>query len=277
MAIPMRSPALSPTWRVPKPATSLARACSPMEASRLEIEAETKAYQNMKMTTESTETKMTTDTLTIMSKTGVQALLTPKDSVLLLIDHQPFQFANLHSHEPMMVVNNVIGLAKTAKVFGVPTILTTVLEDRGGLLIKGLQDVFPEQKPINRTFINTWQDQRVVDAVKATGRKKVVMAALWTEVCLAMPAIQALGEGWEVYIVTDASGGVSAEAHDMAVRRMVQAGAVPITWIGLSGEWQRDWARESTLPDTIKIIAEHGGGSGAAFAWETQLLGASKP
>src|SRR5882762_6321172 len=220
---------------------------------------------------------MRTNTLTTMSKTGLQALLTPKDSVLLLIDHQPFQFANLHSHEPTMVVNNVIGLAKTAKLFGVPTILTTVVEERGGFLIKGLQDVFPEQKPINRTFINTWEDNRVVDAVKKTGRKKVIMAALWTEICLAMPAIQALGEGYAVYIVTDASGGVTIEAHDMAVRRMVQAGAVPITWIGLSGEWQRDWARESTLADTVKIVAEHGGGSGVAFAWETQLLGASKP
>src|SRR5437879_6030444 len=91
-------------------------------------------------------------------KTGLDALLTPESSVLLLIDHQPFQFANLHSHEPTMVVNNVVGLAKAAKVFGVPTILTTVLQERGGLLIKGLQDVFPEQKPINRTWINTWQE-----------------------------------------------------------------------------------------------------------------------
>src|SRR5438093_10810537 len=115
---------------------------------------------------------MTTDTLTTMSKTGLQALLTPKGSVLLLIDHQPYQFANLHSHEPTMIVNNVIGLAKTAKVFNVPTILTTVIEERGGYLIKGLQDVFPEQKPIDRTFINTWQDERVVQAVKKTGRKQ---------------------------------------------------------------------------------------------------------
>src|SRR2546428_9159848 len=170
-----------------------------------------------------------------MSKNGLQALLTPKDSVLLLIDHQPFQFANLHSHEPTMIVNNVIGLAKTAKVFGVPTILTTVLEERGGFLIKGRQDVFPEQKPINRTFINIWEDSRVVDAIKKTGRKKVIMAALWTEICLAMPAIQALAEGYEVYIVTDASGGVTSEAHDMAVRRMVQAGAGAGTWVAGAG------------------------------------------
>jgi nicotinamidase-related amidase len=209
--------------------------------------------------------------------TGLSALLTPEECVVLLIDHQPFQFANLHSHEPTMIVNNVIGLAKFAKAFKVPVILTTVLEGRGGKIIKGLQDVFPEQKPIDRTYINAWQDKRIVDLVKGTGRRKLVLAALWTEMCLAMPTIHALGEGYDVYIVTDASGGVSVEAHDMAVRRMVQAGAVPITWIGLSGEWQRDWARESTLADTLKIVTEHGGGSGVAFAWETQLLGASKP
>src|SRR5947207_574408 len=163
-------------------------------------------------------------------------------------------------------------VAKTARLFGVPTILTTVVEERGGFLIKGLQDVFPEQKPINRTFINTWEDSRVVDAVKKTGRKKVIMAALWTEICLAMPAIQALGEGYEVYIVTDASGGVTIEAHDMAMRRMVQAGAVPMTWMAVQGELQRDWARESTVPGVAEILAQHGGGSGVAFAWEMQLL-----
>src|SRR5258705_10462945 len=138
-----------------------------------------------------------------MAKSGFDALLTPQDSVLLLIDHQPFQFANLHSHEPTMIVNNVVGLAKTAKAFGVPTILTTVLEQRGGYLIKALQDVFPEQKPIDRTFINTWQDERVVAAVKKTGRKKLIMAALWTEICLTMPAIQAAGDGYEVFALTD--------------------------------------------------------------------------
>src|ERR1700693_4991335 len=152
----------------------------------------------------------------IALKNGLNALLTPQESVLILIDHQPFQFANLHSHEPTMIVNNVIGLAKAAKIFNVPTILTTVTADRGGKLIKGLQDVFPDQKPIDRTWINTWEDARVVDAVKKTGRKKLIMAALWTEMCLTMPAIQAAGEGFEVYAVTDASGGVTAEAHHMA-------------------------------------------------------------
>jgi nicotinamidase-related amidase len=150
-------------------------------------------------------------------KTGYDALLTPQNSLLLLIDHQPFQFANLHSHEPSMLVNNVVGLAKTAKVFGLPTILTTVVEERGGLLLKGIRDVFPEQEIINRTTINTWEDLRVVGQVAQAGRQKLIMAGWWTEICLAMPTIQALGEGYDVFIVTDASGGVSAESHERGV------------------------------------------------------------
>lgn len=207
-----------------------------------------------------------------MPKTGLPALLRPEDSIVVLIDHQPYQFANLHSHEPTTIVNNVIGLAKGAKAFNVPTILTTVLEERGGYLIKGLQDVFPDQKPINRTFINTWQDPNVTDIVKKSGRKQLVLAALWTEVCLAMPAIQALGEGYEVFVVTDASGGVSPEAHDMAVRRLVQAGAVPITWLAVLAEWQRDWAREDSATAISSVLLDHAGASGIALAWELQLL-----
>jgi len=207
-----------------------------------------------------------------MIKAGLPALLRPQDSIVVLIDHQPFQFANLHSHDPMMIANNVIALAKGAKAFNVPTILTTVLEERGGYLLKGLQDVFPEQKPINRTFINTWEDPAVTDIVKKSGRKQLVLAALWSEVCLAMPAIQAVGEGYDVFVVTDASGGVSAEAHDMAVRRLVQTGVVPITWLAVLAEWQRDWAREETAKGLSQVLLEHGGGSGIALAWEIQLL-----
>lgn len=207
-----------------------------------------------------------------MPKIGLPGLLRPEDSIVVLIDHQPYQFTNLNSHDPTFIINNVIGLAKAAKVFNVPTVLTTVLEERGGYLIKGLQDVFPDQKPIDRTFINTWEDAKVTDIVKKSGRKQLVIAALWTEICLAMPTIQALGEGYEVFIVTDASGGVSLEAHDMAVRRLVQAGAVPMTWMAVMAEWQRDWAREHTAIGISNVILEHGGASAVALAWETQLL-----
>jgi nicotinamidase-related amidase len=205
-------------------------------------------------------------------KAGLDALLTPDNCALILIDHQPFQFAGLRSHDTQTVINNVVGLAKAAKLFNVPTLFTTVVEERGGYLLKQLQDVFPEQKPINRTTINTWEDARVVEWVKKTGKKKLVIAALWTEICLAMPVIHALGEGYEVYIVTDASGGVSLEAHEVAIQRMVQAGAVPLTWTVFASELQRDWAREATVPGIAKLLVEHMGNVGTSFTWEQQLL-----
>jgi nicotinamidase-related amidase len=210
----------------------------------------------------------------MFTKVGLDALLTPENCVLLLIDHQPFQLANVNSHEPTMVINNVTGLAKTAKAYGIPTILTTVTEERGGVIFKQIQAVFPDQKPINRTFINAWEDRRVVEAVKRTGRKKLVIAALWSEMCLAMPAIHAMGDGYDVYVVTDASGGVTPEAHDMAIRRLVAAGAQPITWLGLAGELQRDWARTEHLAEVAQLLIDHGGASGSVFQWEMQLLGA---
>ena len=206
------------------------------------------------------------------SKTGLGALLTPDNCALVLIDHQPFQFTGLNSHDPQTIVNNVVGLAKSAKIWEIPTLLTVVLESRGG--IQQLQDVFPEQQPLDRTWINTWQDPNVIEWVEMTGRNKIIMAGLWTEICLAMPAIQALGDGYDVYIVTDASGGVTLEAHEMAVQRMVQAGAVPITWLVLGAELQRDWARAETMSDFGGVFVEHLGAVGAALMWEQQLLAA---
>lgn len=206
------------------------------------------------------------------NKTGLEALLTPENSVLVLIDHQPFQFANTRNMDPTMILNNTIGLAKAAKAFKVPTILTTVIKDRGGNLPQALQAVFPDQLPIDRTTLNTWEDQRVVDLVRKTGRKKIIFAALWTEICLAYPAIHALGDGYDVYVVTDASGGVSVEAHDRAIQRLVQAGAVPVTWMGVLSEWQRDWAREATVTAVAEIVLAHGGSTGTSLAWELQLL-----
>lgn len=197
--------------------------------------------------------------------------------MLVLIDHQAFQLANLNSHEPQMVVNNATALAKSAKAFGVPTILTTVMAARGGLLFPQIMDVFPGQEVIDRTLINTWEDKKVVDAVKATGRKQLIIAGLWTEVCVAMPAIQALGEGWDVTVVTDASGGVSVEAHEVAIQRMIRAGANMMTWLAVAAEWQRDWARTDTAARLTEVITQHAGGSGIAFLWEQQLLNTPVP
>lgn len=210
-------------------------------------------------------------------RNGLDSLLRPEDSVLVLIDHQPYQLANVNSHEPQMVVNNVTALAKAAKAFGVPTILTSVIADRGGLLFPQITDVFPDNEVIDRTFINTWEDRKVVDAAKATGRKQLIIAGLWTEICVAMPAIQALGEGWDVTVVTDASGGVSIEAHEVAIQRMSAAGANMMTWLAVASEWQRDWARTEHAEELAAVLVQHAGGSGIAFLWEQQLLNTPVP
>ena len=210
-------------------------------------------------------------------RNGLDSLLRPEDSVLVLIDHQPYQLTNLNSHDPHMVVNNTTALAKSAKVFGVPTILTSVIAERGGVIFPQVTDVFPGQEVIDRTFINTWEDEKVVDAVKATGRKQLIIAGLWTEICVAMPAIQAAGEGWDVTVVTDASGGVSVEAHEVAIQRMIRAGVNMMTWLALAAEWQRDWARLDTAVGLTEVLKQHAAGSGIAYLWEQQLLATPVP
>jgi nicotinamidase-related amidase len=216
------------------------------------------------------------NTASVNPKTGLESMLTPDNCVLVLIDHQPFQVAAVRNIDVALMINNVVSLAKNAKAFNVPTLLTSVLQDRGGFILKPLTDVFPEQTPIDRTFINTWEDKRCVDWVKKTGRKKIVFAALWTEVCLAFPVIHALGDGYDVYFVTDASGGTTVEAHEMGIARMIQAGAVPLTTVVFGAELQRDWAREETAGKIAEIMLEHGGSSASSLAWETQLLNTPK-
>jgi nicotinamidase-related amidase len=178
-----------------------------------------------------------------MSSRGDIDRVTPEKCVFLLIDHQPFRLANVKSHDHTIVIDNVTALAKTAKAFGIPTIVSAVNEGRrGGAIFSQLQAVFPDQRPINRTFINAWEDRRVVAAVTRTGRKQLVIAALWMEMCLTRPAIHAMEDGYDVHVVTDASGGVTSDAHDMAIRCLAAVGARPITCLGLAEELQRAWA-----------------------------------
>lgn len=204
-------------------------------------------------------------------------LLTPQNSVLILIDHQPQMAFATHSIDTLALVNNVTGLAKAAKIFNVPTILTTVASKTfSGPIFPAVQAVFPDQKPIDRTTMNSWEDKNFLDAVKKTGRKKLVIAALWTEVCLMGPALGGIDDGYEVYIVTDASGGVSPEAHEMAIRRMVQAGAMPVTWIQVLLEYQRDWARQETYAAVTKLAKEHAGAYGLGIDYAKTMFGASE-
>lgn len=196
-------------------------------------------------------------------------LLTPDNSAIILIDHQPQMLFGTQSADRQVIINNTVGLAKTAKVFNAPIILTTVAsESFSGPLHPHIQEVFPEQKPIDRTSMNSWEDENFVNAVRKTGRKKLIMAALWTEVCLAFPTVSAIKDGYEVYIVTDASGGTTTEAHDMAVQRMIQAGAIPVTWLSVLLEYQRDWSRQETYNPVMDVVIQNTGayGSGVFYA-----------
>jgi nicotinamidase-related amidase len=198
-------------------------------------------------------------------------LLNPENHALLLIDHQYLQLLTIRSHDAATVINNSQAVAKSSKIFNVPTLLTTAFAERQDL-IKEIADQFPEQTPIDRTTLNAWEDERVVEWVRNTGKKKLVIAGLWTEVCLQMPVLSALADGFEVYFITDASGGASVEAHQMAVQRMIQAGAVPITTWSYVSELQRDWGRMETAEEVTKLFEEHGGGFGQGLRWEWQLL-----
>lgn len=188
----------------------------------------------------------------------IHTLITPQNSALILIDHQPQMSFCVQSIDRQMLINNVTGLAKAARVFDVPTVLTTVAaKSFSGEIFPEIQVVFPDIEPIDRTSMNSWDDANFRAAVEKTERKKVVIAALWTEVCLVMPTIEMLAEGYEVYLVTDASGGTSLEAHERSVQRLIQAGAVPMTWLQVLLEWQRDWARQDTYDATLAVAKEH--------------------
>jgi nicotinamidase-related amidase len=200
----------------------------------------------------------------------IHSLLTPENSTIIFIDHQPQMTFGVASIDRQLLMNNTIGLAKTAKVFNIPTILTTVeTQSFSGYMWPQLLEVFPDQTPIERTSMNSWEDSKFVAEVERIGRKKLVIAALWTEACLVYPAIQAMEAGYEVYAVVDASGGSSQMAHDMAIQRVVQAGAVPVTWQQVLLEYQRDWARKKTYDAVMEIVKQHSGayGSGVEYAY----------
>ena len=198
-------------------------------------------------------------------------VLTPHNSQLIFIDQQPQMAFGVQSIDRQTLKNNVVGLAKAAKVFNIPTTITTVeSESFSGHTYPELLDVFPNQKTLERTSMNSWDDQKVRDALAANGRKKVVVSGLWTEVCNTTFALCAMLEGdYEIYMVADASGGTSKDAHDFAMQRMVQAGVVPVTWQQVLLEWQRDWAHRETYDAVMAIAKEHSGayGMGVDYAY----------
>jgi nicotinamidase-related amidase len=206
------------------------------------------------------------------SKTYIApSLLQPDNHALLMIDYQYLQLITARSHDPAGIVSAAVLLARGAKLFGVPTLLTTGLAKRQGIIRK-VQAVFPEQEPIDRTNLNSFEDPRITDWVVKTDRKKLVMGGLWTESCLMMTALSAVSAGYEVYIVIDASSSGSRDSHDAAVQRMVQAGCIPIAAGTYLKELQRDWSREETAAKVRDLYTEEGTAYGQAVRWEFDLL-----
>jgi nicotinamidase-related amidase len=183
-------------------------------------------------------------------------LLTPQNAAVVIIDFQPVQVSSIASRDKRQLVANITALARIAKLYGLPTVLSSVnvSTGRNQPTIHQLTDVLENVRVIDRTSINAWEDRDFVSAVKATGRKKLIMAALWTEVCLVHPALDAIADGFEVYPVVDACGGTSLEAHNAALDRLFQAGAKPTSWVQLICELQRDWNREATVPGFAEIL-----------------------
>jgi nicotinamidase-related amidase len=198
-------------------------------------------------------------------------VLTPQNCQLIFIDQQPQMAFGVQSIDRQVLKNNVVGLAKAAKVFNIPTTITTVeSESFSGYTYPELLDVFPDYKLLERTSMNSWDDQKVRDALKANNRNKIVVSGLWTEVCNTTFALSAMHDtAYEIYMVADASGGTSKEAHDYAMQRMIQAGVVPVTWQQVLLEWQRDWARRGTYDAVMAIVREHSGayGMGVDYAY----------
>lgn len=184
-------------------------------------------------------------------------------------------FFGTGSGDRSAIINSTVGLAKAARAFDVPVVLSTVAaESFSGPLMPQLAGVFPDQKTVDRTTMNAWEDVHFVEAVRATGRRKLVIAGLWTEVCVVLPALSALAQGYEGHVVTDASGGVSPQAHEHAVQRMTQAGAVPVTWVQVLLELQRDLARTETYGPTTEVVKEHGGAYGLGIVYAQAVIGA---
>ena len=183
-------------------------------------------------------------------------LLTPQNAALVLIDYQPVQVSSIQSMEKRTLVTNITAVAKTAKLYGLPTVIATVNvgTGRNQPTIPQIAEVFPNVTPIDRTAINAWEDEDFVAAIRATGRRKLIMTALWTEVCLVHPALDALAEGYDVYPVVDAVGGTSRAAHEAGLSRLIQAGARPTSWVQLICELQRDWNRSETVPGFSQIL-----------------------
>lgn len=202
-----------------------------------------------------------------------KGLLTPDNCVFALIDHQGQMIFGVSNIDRQLLINNTVGLAKSARVFDVPMVLSTVeTKSFSGPLWPQLRAVYPNVEPIERTSMNAWDDENFVDTIRKTGRKKIVLAGLWTEACVTFPAVQAIHDGYEVYVVVDACGDVSQMAHEAAMQRVIQAGAKPVTWLQVLLELQRDWALRETYDAVMDIVKTHCGAYGAGVEYAYTMV-----
>ena len=207
-----------------------------------------------------------------------KGLLTPDNCVVALIDHQPQMLFGVTNIDRQSLINNVVGLAKGAKIFDVPLLLSTVeTKSFSGRLWPQLQAIYPAQTPIERSSMNAWDDENFVNAIKATGRKKIVLAGLWTEACVTYPTIQAIHDGYEIYVVEDLCGDLDIRTHEAAMRRVEQAGAKPVTWIQVMLEWQRNWAFTETYNAVMTVVKEHGGAYGMGVEYAYTMVHGAEP
>jgi nicotinamidase-related amidase len=210
------------------------------------------------------------------AKRSEKGLLTPDNCVVALIDLQPQMLFGVSNFDRQTIINNNVALSKAARVFDMPVVLTTV-ETKGfsGIMWPQIQAVFPKQTPIERTTMDSWDDENFVAAIKKSGRKKIVLAGLWTETCVALTTVQAMYDGFEVYVVEDCCGDVTQLSHDNAMKRVIQAGAKPVTALSVMLEWQRDWAHKDTYDAVMDIVKTHCGayGVGVEYAY-TMVHGA---
>jgi nicotinamidase-related amidase len=182
-------------------------------------------------------------------------LLTPRNAAFLFIDYQPSQVAAVRSMDHALLVKNAVSTVKTIKLFGLPVVHSTVNVANGqGPTLPELADLLADDKPLDRTTVNSWEDTEFLRAVRETGRRKLIICALWTEICMAFTALDALRDGYEVYPVVDAVAGTSPEAHRAGLDRVVQAGGQPVSWVSLACELQRDWARQETVQELVEIV-----------------------
>jgi nicotinamidase-related amidase len=211
-------------------------------------------------------------------KRSEKGLLTPDNCVVALIDHQPQMLFGVSSLDRQSIINNTVAMAKAARVFDLPVVLSTVeSKSFSGIMWPQIKAVFPNQVPIERTSMDAWDDRNFVSAIEKSGRRKIVLAGLWTETCVALPTIQAIHDGYEIYVVEDCCGDVSQLAHDNAMKRVVQAGAKPVTSLSVMLEWQRDWAETDTYDAVMDIVKSHYGAYGVGVEYAYTMVHGATP